>query len=282
MYKNDGPFTVFIDVNKISELHESSLGVEVVLGANIKITDAINLLTTADNEVCQGIAKHFNKIAGNGIRNQGSLAGNLMMKNSHMDFPSDVFLALETAGAMVEIVSSDGQLTVLTVEEFFVLDMVQKVMVRIKIPLEAKSAPKKSLNKLWSHAGPINSKASQEWKFRSYKIMPRSSNAHAYVNAGFLALIDAGDNFRIIAKPRIIFGGINPGFVHAKATEEFLIGRNMNNHDMFMEALSILGEELTPDDEPVLASSLYRKQLAMGLFYKVIIAQCLKLIRWTN
>lgn len=183
---------------------------------------------------------------------------------------------------MVEIVSSDGQLTVLTVEEFFVLDMVQKVMVRIKIPLGAKSAPKKSLNKLWSYAGPINSKASQEWKFRSYKIMPRSSNAHAYVNAGFLALIDAGDNFRIIAKPRIIFGGINPGFVHAKATEEFLIGRNMNNHDMFMEALSILGEELTPDDEPVLASSLYRKQLAMGLFYKVIIAQCLKLIRWTN
>ena len=245
------------------------MGAEVLLGANVKISDAINLLAGTDNEVWQGIAHHLKKIASYGIRNQGSLAGNLMMKNSHNDFPSDVFLSLETAGAMLEVVTSDGQLTSISVGEFPTYDMAAKVLVRIKIPLGAKSSPKKNINKLWSQTEPVNNKAGQEWKFRSYKIMPRSSNAHAYVNAGFLAFVDTADNFKIIAKPRIVFGGINPGFVHAKATEEFLIGRNMNDHDMFMEALSILAEELVPDDEPVLASTLYRKQLAMGLFYKV-------------
>ena len=269
MFKNDGPYTVFIDVNKISELHETSLGAEVLLGANVKITDAINLLAGIDNEVCQGIAHHLRKIAGNGIRNQGSLAGNLMMKNSHNDFPSDVFLALETAGAMIEIVNSGGQVFTISVEEFSTYEMGAKILVRIRIPKGTKWGEKKNLIQLWSRAEPGMGKAGQEWKFRSYKIMPRSSNAHAYVNAGFLALVDTADNFKIISKPRIVFGGINPGFVHAKATEEFLIGRNMNDHDMFMKALSILAEELVPDDEPVLASTLYRKQLAMGLFYKV-------------
>lgn len=269
VFKNDGPYTVFIDVNKIAELHETSLDAEVVLGANVKITDAINLLATTNNEVWQGVASHLKKIASYGIRNQGSLAGNLMMKNAHNDFPSDVFLSLETSGAMLEIVNSDGQLTSIAVGELPMFEMTNKVLVRIRIPLGAKSNKKNNLNKLWLQAEPTNKRAGQEWKYRSYKIMPRSSNAHAYVNAGFLALVDTSDNFKIISKPRIVFGGINPGFVHANATEEFLIGRNMNDHDMFMEALSILAAELAPDDEPVLASALYRKQLAMGLFYKV-------------
>ncbi len=43
----------------------------------------------------------------------------------------------------------------------------------------------------------------------------------------------------------------------------------MDDHGIFLEALAILAEELVPEEDPVLASPLYRKQLAMGLFYKV-------------
>ena len=43
-------------------------------------------------------------IASVGIKNQGTLAGNLMMKHAHQDFPSDVFLTMTTIGAMLEIV----------------------------------------------------------------------------------------------------------------------------------------------------------------------------------
>ena len=104
---------------------------------------------------------------------------------------------------------------------------------------------------------------------RTFKIMPRSSNAHAYVNAGFLAEVDVDNSFKIIGKPTVVFGGISSTFTHAAATETFLTDKNMNDHAMFLEAVNILEGELIPDNDPVLASPQYRKQLAVGLFYKV-------------
>ena len=41
--------------------------------------------------------------------------------------------------------------------------------------------------------------------------MPRAQNAHADVNAGFLFKLDA--ETKVIERPNIIFGGINPDFV---------------------------------------------------------------------
>ena len=41
--------------------------------------------------------------------------------------------------------------------------------------------------------------------------MPRAQNAHAYVNAGFCFKLD--EKTRVLERPNIIFGGINPDFV---------------------------------------------------------------------
>ena len=38
-----------------------------------------------------------------------------------------------------------------------------------------------------------------------------------------------------LPNPRIVFGGIASTFVHATATEAFLMGRSMADHDMFIE-----------------------------------------------
>ena len=43
----------------------------------------------------------------------------------------------------------------------------------------------------------------------------------------------------------------------------------MDDHDVFLEAVGILESELVPDEDPALSSSAYRKQLAVGLLYKV-------------
>ena len=43
--------------------------------------------------------------------------------------------------------------------------------------------------------------------------MPRAQNAHAYVNAGFLFRINVHDGGKVLAKPTIVYGGINPQFV---------------------------------------------------------------------
>lgn len=55
------------------------------------------------------------------------------------------------------------------------------------------------------------------------QVMPRAQNAHAYVNAGFLIELDQGQ----VQTARICFGGITAEFVHATATEEFLIGKEL-------------------------------------------------------
>ena len=238
-------------------------------GANISITDAIHYFAKAGetNPIWTAISKHLSLIASVGIRNQGTLAGNLMLKNAHNDFPSDVFISLETIGATLEIINANGGLEEMTVGEFVTTDMNRKFIKKIKFPSMKNKTMKKDLHKLW-----LTSKAKAGeavWKIRTFKIMPRSSNAHAYVNAGFLALVDVDNNYKIEGKPTVVFGGINSTFIHARETEQFLMGRNMNDHDMFIEALTILASELEPEFDPVLASPVYRKQLAMGLFYKV-------------
>lgn len=66
-----------------------------------------------------------------------------------------------------------------------------------------------------------------------------------------------------------MFGGISSTFTHAALTETFLAEKNMNDHDMFLEAVNILEGELEPENDPVLTSPQYRKQLALNLLYKV-------------
>jgi len=277
IFKNEeDSLDTFVSLNKIPELKATSTS-PMFLGSGVSITDAIHFFADAGqtNPVWTAISNHLRLIASVGIKNQGTLGGNLMIKNAHNDFPSDVFITLETVGATLDIINWDGSSSNVSVGDFVTLDMNRKFIKQINFPaLEKKDNKKKNLNNLWtSKAKPSggNTKkdaAGPEWVIRTFKIMPRSSNAHAYVNAGFLALVDKANNFRIEQRPTVVFGGINASFIHASATEEFLIGRNMNDHDIFIEALTILAEELDPAFDEVLASQQYRKQLAMGLFYK--------------
>ena len=272
--QNDGPYDAFINLNKCAEL--TTIGIvadDVTFGANVKITDAINAMETTDNEVWRGVAHHMRQIASYGVRNQGSLAGNLMMKHYHNDFPSDVFLSLETAGAQLEIMDHLGVMETVPLNTLPTMNMDRKLIVRIKITLQAmkdqKGNRKREISHLWMSRNSFMKTADAgEWVYRSFKIMPRSSNAHAYVNAGFLAFVDK-PNSKLLNRPRIVFGGISSTFIHASATESFLEGRELTQ-DIFLEALGILAEELILDEEPGLASPVYRKQLALGLFYKVI------------
>ena len=50
--------------------------------------------------------------------------------------------------------------------------------------------------------------ATQTSVVRSYKIMPRAVNAHAYVNATFSVMVDSGKDFVVTNSPSLVFGGI--------------------------------------------------------------------------
>lgn len=102
--------------------------------------------------------------------------------------------------------------------------------------------------------------------------MPRGLNALAYVNAGFLIEL----NNSLVKKASVCFGGINAQFVHATNTEELLQGKDLYNNETLQAALTSLSDEIKPDWVLPAASSIYRKELALALFYRFILETCPK------
>lgn len=109
-----------------------------------------------------------------------------------------------------------------------------------------------------------------QYIFRSFKIMPVAQNSRAYVNAAFLIkFCRTGETSEAAT---VCFGGINPSFVHAYKTENFLLGRPLFTNETLQEALKILSTELRPDWVLPDASPKYRKGLALSLFYKFMLS----------
>lgn len=179
----------------------------------------------------------------------GTIAGNLSLKHAHNEFPSDIFLLLETIGAKLNITSVDGLMRSYSPEEFLSLDMRQKLILNVVFP---KLEP-------------------SQFIFRSYKIMMRAQNAHAMVNAAFLFEFDLST--KNVKSCRICYGGINPKFTHACATETLLTGiGDLYTNDSLNKAIKSLGDEIKPDSLLPDVSTEYRKHLAIALFYRFILS----------
>ncbi|XP_076758274.1 uncharacterized protein LOC143427746 [Xylocopa sonorina] len=243
---------IVIDINDIPDLRR--VGTEnnsLVIGGNVSLNVAMNAFEKYSKEpnfgYLQHLAKHIDLIASVPVRNIGSLAGNLMIKHGHREFPSDLFLMLETAGARLHIVESGSKKTSMTLLEFLNFDMKHKIIYSIILPA-----------------------LSKDYEYRSYKIMPRAQNAHAHVNAGFLFKLNGAGVVQ--QKPNIIMGGINADFLHASNTEDFLVGKSIYDKSVIQEALNKLDEELKPDHVLPDYSPQFRKTLAEGLFFKFILS----------
>lgn len=168
MGKND----LRIDINNIKELRNiGKTNKSLTLGGNISLTLAMETFRKYSSENgfkhLQHLAHHIDLIASVPVRNIGTLAGNLMIKHAHHEFPSDLFLMLETAGSQVHILEKPGHKQSMMLQDFLKIDMRHKIIYSIVLPA-----------------------LSDEYVYRSYKIMPRAQNAHAHVNAGFLFKLD--------------------------------------------------------------------------------------------
>lgn len=102
--------------------------------------------------------------------------------------------------------------------------------------------------------------------------MPRAQNAHAFVNAGFLYKFNAAKTS--IQAVKICYGGINPTFIHASTTETYLVGKNLFTNTTIQGALNTLTDEISPDWNLPDTSPEFRKDLALGLFYKSVLFLC--------
>ncbi|XP_055607619.1 xanthine dehydrogenase-like [Uranotaenia lowii] len=252
VYRRRNDLQVFIDVSTVQELHQRQIGTELVVGANVTLNELLTIMNEATLgnikfQYLKTMIKHVRLVANPSVRNFGTIAGNLMIKHEHPEFPSDIFLLLETIGASLTVLTSKETSLTVSPKEFLSINMSKKVIKHITFP-------------------PIHP---VHGIFRSYKIMPVAQNARAYVNAAFL--IKLSITGEIPESVTLCFGGINPCFVHATQTENYLINRPIFTNQTLKQSMAILSSELSPDHVLPDASPEYRKNLALSLYYKFLL-----------
>lgn len=254
VYRRSDALEVFIDISSIEELkyHSQSGSGSLTIGANTTLTQLMQILTDAAKcgsnfSYCTELVKHVDLIANLPVRNSGTIAGNLWMKNRYSGFPSDLFLILAAVGAKLTLAEAGGKLNTVLVEEVPKLDLNKKIILNVILP-------------------PLND---QKYEFRSFKVMPRAQSVHAYVNAAFLFEFNADKSSVLSAS--LCFGGINAKFVHAVNTENFVRGKNIFSDEVLQDLFKILSSEVIPEENPGDSSAEYRKHLTATLLYRAIL-----------
>lgn len=255
VYRRNPKIEVFIDIMSIEELRNHSVTDKLTLGGNVSLTETMNIFSRIaqskpEFNYLNEFNKHIDLIANVPVRNAGTLAGNLSIKNQYNEFPSDIYLLLESVGAIITVATAPEKTQDISVKDFVTTNMNKKVLLKISLPA---LSPNKFV-------------------YRSFKIMPRAQNAHAYVNGAFL--FEFNDTRDKVASARICFGGINPKFTHANATEKIIVGKDIYSNDILKSVLDALQNEISPDWILPDASPEFRKNLAASLFYKFVIQTC--------
>uniref|UniRef100_A0A1B0GL14 Xanthine dehydrogenase n=2 Tax=Lutzomyia longipalpis TaxID=7200 RepID=A0A1B0GL14_LUTLO len=253
VYRMDYDIEVFIDVSSVIELHRYTIGTTIDLGGNITITEWMRiLLEAADRSAwftyCRQIRDHLDDIATVPVRNVGTIAGNLMIKHDHREFYSDVFLLLETVGASLTITDASGNEQIMSPQDFLSVDMDKKVITRISMP---QLVPNRH-------------------QFRSYKITDRAQNATFLMNAGFLLQMDTGSS--VVVSSRIVYGDVNPNFIHATAVESYLNGKDLFDNATIQGVVSRIKSSFMFYSTLLSTSPEFRGRLAIGLFYRAVLS----------
>ena len=237
---------VYIDLTHIPDLHNVSLSNDgLVVGSAVSLSCLAALLEKYSHKSrsFSVLKDHVLQIAGTGVRNAGCWAGNLMVAHSIIGFPSDVLTMMSAAGATLQIGSSDQGVRTLTLFDFISQDMKGQVILSIKIPF-----------------------LKENEHIRTFKIMPRHGNAHAYVNAGFRFTVN---NEKIVqGTPVIVYGGIGPHLISAVRVQNFLSGKDISDQDVLRSAYHMLRKDLSVETVPPQAPGQYLTSLAINLFYK--------------
>nr|XP_032518467.1 xanthine dehydrogenase 1-like [Danaus plexippus plexippus] len=243
---------VLINVNDVKELREHYIDQNLVIGGATTLTELINIFDTVGRVNFFGYLKilneHLQEVAHIPIRNNATIAGNLMLKNLHPDFKSDIFILFETIGAQLTIQTGRNQLKIITMQSFLSENMHGKILLNVLLP-------------------PL----STEHKIVTFKITPRSQNAHALIHAGFLYKVDHNER---VLESRIVYGGLSPSYTRSWKTERYLIGKQLLRNETLQGALKVLNTELVVTESLPDPSVQYRRQVALALFYKGLLSLC--------
>ena len=248
VYKDDDAKTAtVIDVSAIPDLQALSVGpTGITAGAAVNLEvlrDTVIKVSASTPGLWDTLVEHFRHLANVQVRSAGCWAGNIAMGLLHVDFPSDLIPIFVAAGATISIISQ-GQTVVKSMYELVVDPSIitsgQGIIASVTIP-----SPDKAISS------------------RSFKIMSRRQNSHAYVNAGFNLSVDLSSG--IVSSASIVFGGCGTGqAVAAQMTAASLIGKALWDP-------SVMKQVLTGTIPADLKCSDYHLSMAQQLFYRFVL-----------
>ena len=213
---------VLIDISQLDELRGIEVGDEgLSFGSAVTYGDLLGeldgLVDDSPAERVQGLeALQYmaRRTAGTIVRNAATVAGNTMLVVRHVKegepFPSDLFTALSSLNAEVDVSLGGGNIR-LPILEFAhqyqdSKELQEGVLARYHVP--------------WTKPNEYA---------RTYKMALREVNAHSIVNGGLRVRFDDAGTIEDAA---IVLGGIGPVAFHAQSAEQFLIGRSWNDETL--------------------------------------------------
>ncbi|XP_067932219.1 xanthine dehydrogenase-like [Watersipora subatra] len=251
VYKQDGPFAECIDINGVSELtaikHDTN---SLDVGAAVTLTQLMStfeeLSSTPGFEYLKDAAQYIGHMANVQIRNLGSWAGNLMMKQKHHGFASDVFILLECVGASLNVCDCvNDSVVVCTPAELLDLDMKGKVIQSMSLSVKP------------------------GWSLRCYKVTSTYRNAHSLLSLAFFVKYD--DSKVVSEKPSLVYAGVSDKFIHAADVENLLLNKNLFDNATLQECMTAL-EKVDCQDDPQFSSVEFRKSALKSVFYKAVLS----------
>ena len=257
IYEDPSDLTTLIDISRVAELQTVGKS-PLQVGAAVSITDAATHFTSVletepvGYKYLQTVTDNLVYLGSPAVRDLASMAGNLMIKHQHPNFPSDIFTMLEAVGATVTVATglSGGkvQSTEYSLADWMNIDMKRKVLLHISLP-KMKNG---------------------NCKFQFFKVAPRSSFAYAHVNGAFCVEFDER-KLNTIKKASFVFGGVAGNFIHPTSVEAFIVGKDLTNPKQMNNLFNLLETEVVPDDDPHLTSGQFRAGLVSSLLYKFLV-----------
>mmetsp|Transcript_42768 Transcript_42768/g.110585 ORF Transcript_42768/g.110585 Transcript_42768/m.110585 type:complete len:1324 (+) Transcript_42768:67-4038(+) len=265
IYKKDHLVDVLVDVSKVPELTTVDCTAEGMrFGAAVTLN---NFIRTMEAQLTAGkedptraalptLLDHAQRISGHGVRNWGTLGGNLVMTKAQ-GFQSDLATILTGVGATVTLMKNKAETEDMPLDAFY---SAQYQLTPTTV-LKSVFVP-------YLEAGEI---------FRSFKVAVRPQNSHAILNAAFRVKAAGGS----VASARLVFGalgsrgdapgpsdpealggGTSGGPLRAPKTEEALAGKELSKATLEGALNALQTESWWPEDE-------YERHLAITYLYKL-------------
>lgn len=264
IYK-DAAASVLVDIGSINEMRQIKLtaaGLEVGAVASLaNLEDALRshaeaLKATDEGSSFVPLADHVRRIANVHVRSVGSVGGNLVLASTR-GFLSDLSTILLGAGATVTIAKKGARkssMSLLGRGGGHKTELRSLPFADFLATFDAATAATEIVTSI------TIPRTRPGQHYRSYKAAIRPVNAHALVNAAFLAQVTPDG---VVAEATLAFGGVGRTAVLAGATAAFLQGKELSTETV-AGALEVLRGELVVEGE----RAKYRSNLVSGFFYK--------------